>query len=187
METLEIDLLPNWCNQWPELLIRFNDTVIFQNLIKEKQTVKLSLHSKNQNNTLNIGLNNKRFGENGIYDTVLNEDNNIVNDLFLEIVDVKIDSISIKQALINKNYQTKQDDTTSEIYSDGQMFYNGYFLFTYNLPVINSIIEHKYKISNSKKTKTHYSDTDNVFNYEQDLKLIQEIEEILNETKKFDS
>lgn len=186
---LTIKIIPFYCNQWPELTVQFNDKNIFCKNISEEQTIDLILNHQSENR-LKIGLSNKRFGIENIWDTQTDQDGNIISDLKLILVDVLIDGISIIDILLKNMYHTNntsgQPQNNKKIYSDGNINFNGFFEFKYSLPLLNSIINQKFKIPVDNNV-SYFSNYTKAFHYDNDLKIIEEIEEILNETKKLSS
>lgn len=189
MIDLSLTVTPTYCNHWPELTISFNDIVEFQHVIDKSMQLNLSFEEQDFNR-LTIGLSNKSFGENGMWDTAVNESGDIVNDLTLTIDEALINDVSIIELLIKNQYTVNKSPSQSNlddiIYSNGTMYFNGYFTFEYTQPVLNSIINQKFKqpVNNEKSYFSNYTE---LFHYEKDLKLIEEITEILNEAKKLSS
>ena len=183
MIDLSLTVTPTFCNHWPELTISFNDIVEFRHTIDQTMQLNMSFDEKEQNK-LTIGLSNKNFGENGVWNTTVDSENNIIEDLTLRIDEILINDVCIIDLLIKNQYNVikspSQQDLADKIYSDGTMYFNGYFVFEYTQPVLNSIINQKFKKSINKE-KTYFSNYTELFHYERDLELIDEIFGIINE------
>lgn len=190
MNLLSLHLRPTHCNRWPQLVVDFNDQNLTSKIIESEQVIDLEFNGVNDNNTITIGIDNKSFGDNGIWDTEVDQNNNVVNDLTLELVDVKINDVSVLDVLLKNRYQVRQqpgqDHLPSEIDNDNIIRFNGYFLFKYSEPLMNSIINQKWK-QDIEHDKSYFSNYTTLFHYEEDFKLIEEITEILNEAEKLNS
>ena len=88
--TVELDLLPSFCNNWPELSITVNDCVLWQDYVTEKCRVPITFESQ-ELNCVRISYLNKRNGPD-IWDTKMDNNGNIVED----------QNCVLKQVLINK-------------------------------------------------------------------------------------
>lgn len=186
---LEIKVKSSYCNHWPQLTVTFNNNDIFSKNIVEKEKIVLELNHQNKN-TLKIGLNNKSFGTNNIWDTQTDQDGNIIADLNLILEDVLIDDVSIIDILFKNMYfvdnTSGQPIQNEKIFCDGTINFNGFYTFEYSLPLLNSIINQKFKIP-LDNDMSYFSNYTKTFHYEDDLRIIQEIESILDETKKLSS
>lgn len=186
---LEIKVKSSYCNRWPRLTVTFNDNDIFSKDIVEKENIVLKLNHQNKN-TLNIGLSNKSFGTNNVWDTQTDQDGNIIADLNLILEDVLIDDISIIDILLKNMYfvdnTSGQPIQNEKIFCNGTINFNGFYTFEYSLPLLNSIINQKFKIPMDSSI-SYFSNHTKTFHYEDDLRIIQEIENILYETKKLSS
>lgn len=190
MNFLSLHLRPTYCNKWPTLIVDINNQNLMSKIINNEQVVDLEFNSVDGCNTISIGLDNKSFGINGIWDTEVDQHNTVLNDLTLELVDVKINDVSVLDILLKNKYQIQQqsgqDHLPNEIDNDNIMRFNGHFLFKYEEPLLNSIINQKWKqdVSNDK---SYFSNYTTLFHYEEDLKLIKEIYKLIDEAEKFNS
>lgn len=183
---LEINVTPCFSRHWPELTVFFNNSIILREEIVEEKTLSLDLEHK-QSNQLRIGLANKRFGQDNVWDTVVDHEGNILSDLSLTLNDVLVDDTSIIDILIKNRYYADntpgQPENSKKINTNNTMYYNGFFEFDYQLPLLNSIINQKFKMPIDSE-KSYFSNYTKVFHYDEELILIEEIKNILNETKK---
>jgi hypothetical protein len=188
MITLDLKVLPTFCNDWPILEIHHNGELICKQKIKEQQDLKFFLHAKKEsNNKLEIGMSQKRFGKDNIWDTeTVNE--KIIKDRTLTIVSCSLNQIDIKDLLIKNQYHVQIVDQQpiyhpTKVYSEGTMNYNGAFYLTYELPLYNNLTNQKWK-KPVDDSLSYFSNHTLVFHYEQDIKLLEEIEKICNEIEK---
>jgi hypothetical protein len=183
MIKLEIELEPSFCNSWPNIVVEFNKKLIFKDEICENKKLCLDLQDAlPSQNSLVIGMDNKSFGKNHVWDTISNN-NMIVADKTLTINDCMLNDISIKDILLKNFFHIKRVDKQpsyfpDKIYSTGCMNYNGYFFLNFNLPLYNSLIDQKYK-KEIDVSKSYFSNYTKVFHYEEEIELINKIEEKL--------
>lgn len=180
MIKLEIYCNPSFCNSWPNLVIEFNKKLIFKDEICLNKKISLDLYDAlPSQNLLAIGMDNKCFGKNHIWDTI-SDNNIIVADKTLTINDCALDDISVKDILLKNFFHIKRVDKQpsyfpDKIYSTGSMNYNGYFFLNFNLPLYNSLIDQKYK-KEIDLEKSYFSNYTKVFHYEEEIELINKIE-----------
>lgn len=182
---LYLKLIPTECNGWPNLIVEFNKKVIFNQLIKTTQELTLSIDDcTNHNNQLIIGMNNKSFGKNKIWDT-LTKDNKIIKDKTLKIEQAKLDDVDILD-LLNKNlFRVNLVDQQpsyypTKIYANSTMNYNGYFFINFDIPLYNSLTNQKFK-QEKDENLSYFSNYTLKFHYEDEIKLIEKIEKKLKE------
>ena len=185
MASINIKTTSNFCNRWPELSVTCDDVELFRDTVQEQLEITLQI-PEIDSHTVKIGMFNKHFGEDNIWDTEMDDAGNILNDLVMSITDVCVNDISIKN-LLQKNLFTVhkssgQDFLDDKIYSDGCFNFNGYFEFRYSTPIINSIINQKFK-TEVEHDKSYFSNYTKVFHYEDETRLIKEIYEIVDEVK----
>lgn len=129
---LSLDLVGTFCNSWPHLKIYINDSLLFDNCIIDCQTVDLSIPDSPTYNVAMQGI-KKQFGENNVWDTRV-ENDIIVADKTLEIVDLRINNISMS---INWVCGLAEN-------FNGVFYKNQTLTFTVVTPVLDWIIEQKY-------------------------------------------
>lgn len=189
MNSIILKLRPAYCNRWPELTVSHNNKIIFKNIIDCAQQVSIEYTEEN-NNIITVGMSNKHFGEDNIWDTKTDEKGNILEDLTLTLEDALICDISIKEIFLKNMYLISKSSgpelLDDKVYSNGTMNFNGYFKFEYRLPLISSIINQKFKLP-ADHEKSYYSNYTTLFEYDQEIELIQDIERLLDEIKKLNS
>ena len=184
MIKLTLELESTNCNGWPNLIIEFNNKKILEKIIEKKATVKVNLdHELKSNNQLIIGINNKSFGRKGIWDTKT-KDNKIIADKTLTVTSCKLDDVETKDLLIKNKFHVKLVDKQPSYYptiipAQGIMNYNGYFFVSFSLPLYNDLTNQKFK-KQVDHDKSYFSNYTKVFHYDEEQKIISEIDSILN-------
>ena len=184
MIKLTLELESTNCNGWPNLIIEFNNKKILEKIIEKESTLEVELDNVlKTNNQLIIGMNNKSFGRKGIWDTKT-KDNKIIADKTLTVTSCKLDDVETKDLLIKNKFHIKLVDKQPSYYptivpSQGIMNYNGYFFISFSLPVYNDLTNQKFK-KQVDHEKSYFSNYTKVFHYDEEQKIISEIESILN-------
>lgn len=181
---IDIEVIGTHCNTWPTLVLEINNDKVYCDTVKSRQKISLEYKSlKQQGNKLVIGMTNKSFGGNGVWDTV-SKNNVIIEDKTIEILSLKLDDVDCKDLFKNRFYVKRTDKQPSYfpdvIESIGVMNYNGYFSFDFDLPLYASIINKKFK-QDTNKDLSYFSNYTKVFHYEEEIKVINEINAILKE------
>lgn len=186
-----IDIKGTFCNTWPNLVVEINKQEIFSGKIENEQSIQLQFNQlQNTGNRFVIGMNNKSFGENGVWDTKI-KDNKIIQDKTLSVESIRLDDVECKSLLHNTFYvhRVKGQPTyfPDKVNSAGMMNYNGYFTFSFDLPLYNSLINQKYKQPVDKDI-SYFSNYTKVFHYEEEIEVINKIYDVLKEVdEKFSS
>ena len=184
MINLTLELESTNCNGWPNLIIEFNNKKIIEKIIEKESTLEVELDNVlKSNNQLTVGMNNKSFGRKGIWDTKT-KDNKIIADKTLTITSCKLNDVETKDLLIKNKFHIKLVDKQPSYYptivpSQGIMNYNGYFFISFSLPVYNDLTNQKFK-KQVDHEKSYFSNYTKVFHYDEEQKIISEIESILN-------
>jgi|TARA_Y100000310_G_C20352872_1_gene655233 hypothetical protein len=184
MIKLNLKLEATDCNGWPNLIIEFNNKKILEKIIEKESTLEVELDNVlKSNNQLIIGMNNKSFGRKGIWDTKT-EDNKIIKDKTLIITSCKLNDVETKDLLIKNKFRVRLVDKQPSYYptiipSQGIMNYNGYFFINFSLPLYNNLTNQKFK-RQIDHDKSYFSNYTKVFHYDEEQKIISELESILN-------
>ena len=128
-------------------------------------------------------MDNKSFGKKGIWDTKT-KNNKIIKDKKLTIKSIKLDDVECI-TLTNNTFYVKRVDKQptyfpDKVESQGMMNYNGYFTFSFDLPLYNSLINQKFKKPMDNKI-SYFSNFTKVFHYEEEKEVIDDIYNILKE------
>lgn len=181
---IDLQVEATFCNEWPILVVEVNGAVIYRKQIEGKTTVTLQ-HTdlKPSGNRFIVGMEGKRFGRNGVWDTK-SRDNKIVQDKTINVVSVKLDDVECKSLFDHKFFVQRVDKQPSYfpdvVESIGMMNYNGYFTFDFDTPLYNSLINKKFK-KPMDSDLSYYSNYTKVFHYEEETEVINSIYDILKE------
>ena len=181
---ITIDIEGTFCNSWPNLIVEVNNQKIYSNHIENSQIIELEFNSLLQTgNRFVIGMDNKSFGKKGIWDTKT-KNNKIIKDKKLTIKSIKLDDVECI-TLTNNTFYVKRVDKQptyfpDKVESQGMMNYNGYFTFSFDLPLYNSLINQKFKKPMDNKI-SYFSNFTKVFHYEEEKEVIDDIYNILKE------
>lgn len=121
---------------------------------------------------------NKRFGTAGIWDTAVHN-GTITEDRAISLVDIVLDDVSIKSYTFDHcRFVTEHGENIQTDYFG----HNGNFVFEFNVPVYEWIICNCIKPRANPESDFVISTTaDNLFDYDQDLIELDEIEKILQQ------
>jgi hypothetical protein len=180
---ISVKAIGTFCNTWPNLVIEINNQKIYDGLLEGAQDIEL-YHDDllKKGNMFVIGMNNKSFGKNRIWDTK-SENNKIIEDKSIKIQSLKLEGVECKDLFGNKFHVRRVDKQPSyfpdQVEAVDTMNYNGYFCFGFDLPLYNFLINKKFK--KATKKISYFSNYTKVFHYEHEEKIIREIEKNLKE------
>ena len=181
---IDIVAVGTFCNSWPNLVVEGNNETLFDGEIQNTKSITLEFtKTVKKGNNIIIGMNNKSFGKDNIWDTKT-ENNVIKGDKTIKILSLKLDGVECKE-LFNNKFNVKRTDRQPSYFPDvvdsvDVMNYNGYFGFGFDLPLYNSIIKMKFKRDHSDEV-SYFSNYTKVFHYDGEEKIIQEIKGNLRE------
>lgn len=175
-----LQLFGTKCNEWPRFRVIGNSITYFDSEVCENATIEFDMPLLD-NNTLIIQHYDKKFGENGQWDTKC-EGDQIIEDRAVRLVKLEIDSVDITKYFVRHWTWTTTDGT--ELTTD-YFGHNGQACIEFTAPVYNWIITKLVHDPETSKYKaqdliieTSHSD---LFNYTQDIIELAEIEKILKE------
>lgn len=181
---IDIEVHGTFCNSWPNMIVEINNKIVYNDAIDA--TKKITLHHDDlldQNNSLIIGMNNKSFGQNRIWDTKT-KNNIIQQDKTLRVLSLKLNGVECKKLFNNKFYVKRAHKQPSYfpdvIDSVDTMNYNGYFRFSFDMPLYNSLINKKFKKDIGSTSASYFSNYTKVFHYEDEQRIINNIYRTLN-------
>ena len=185
MSKLTIQLSSTYCNRWPEITVVVDDSAVYSCSVVKNKDITIDIPDSGKHK-VEIGMLNKHFGINNVWDTKTDSGGNIVEDLTLTILDAQVDTVSIRDILLKNLFtvvkSSGQEFLDDQIYSDGTVNFNGKFVFEYTNPIMNSIINQKFKIP-VDKNKSYFSNYTKIFHYEEEKCLINDIYRLLDEIK----
>ena len=182
MVKLALTVTGTFCNSWPRLVVEFNENKIFHKEIQNTETLEFDLNANDSDNLLVVGMDNKSFGQNGVWDTKA-VDNVIHEDKTITVDSVRLDDVECKDLFYN-TFHVKRTGKQPSYFPDvvttqDKMNYNGYFKMNFSLPLYNNLINQKFK-KEIDQNKSYFSNYTKTFHYEGEQKLINEITEVLN-------
>jgi len=185
MVLLNIEATSQYCNHWPTLVINHNGVQIFSDVIEEQKNIELELESiENQQNTLQVGMKGKMFGDKGVFDTVVT-DGVITEDLQINLQKVTLDQVDIMDLLTRNDYTVDivpgmKPYHKTKFKANGELAFNGYYVMEYELPLFKYLTNAKWK-KPADDGVSYFSNHTMVFHYEEQKKEMQETELILKE------
>jgi len=187
--SLTISLTGYYYNHWPNLKILHNNVAVFDQQIINDQllTIDLTCDKTNELKFIHYG---KSFGEDGVWDS----SPDATEQCFINIKDILFNKVSISETLKSKlifntewtDLQIEQNtqefiDTYSTIQCYGMMNFNGSITIEFDTPVYNWLIFSKYKVPMTDTA--YFSNYSSRWHYDEDLKVIEEIKELIDVDK----
>ena len=170
---LEIKAHGFFCNTWPVLTIAQNGTK-FEYSVENETDVSIVL----DNAPFQLGMHNKSFGTNKIYDTKLDASGNILADKFIKIEEIKIDEVSVLRLLPKVDYNSKEQG--SIIIHDSCLRFNGDWSFPIGNNPYDWIIDTTYQQTNEYRDTSYFSDYTILNNYSDHYQYINKIRKLLD-------
>lgn len=159
------------------LRVAVNNHIYFDDYVKENITIDCTV-SIAKHNQLTINHYGKQFGENGVWDTKVANDV-ITHDRAIKINAIELNDVDIAKYIVNHWPFTASDGTT--LYTD-YIGHNGLLTIDFDAPVYDWIIQKLVKpttvLTAATVVETSHSD---LFNYTNDLKELNAIENLLKE------
>ena len=183
---LAIDLKGQYYNHWPFARITVNNLILFDGEVIDIVTLMFNINAVDKNQLI-IEHYGKRFGDNNVYDCSADQH----EDCVLTIKDIRFEDITVGPEIMNKLFfktvwtdaqlQTmlKEDlSLMSEVScQNGTMNFNSSFNLEFETPILNWLTIAKYKKPVEKTT--YFSNHALRWHYEEDLKLIEEIKQLI--------
>jgi len=179
----QVDMIPSFCNAWPEIEIEINGVKLWANTVTQTQTVILEFDLKSKNQVY-IRYLNKRNGPD-VYDTEVDSNGNIIADQMCEL-----DNFIIQNSrcdFLKHELEYYRDDGTVQKQSWGFLAYRGHYQFEFPNTVYDWIIEHRKKYTfEMKKYSSSLAYWTNYLGDPSDIRtqeLLKEVEELLQKIK----
>jgi tRNA A37 methylthiotransferase MiaB len=127
--TIEIDLVGNACNGSPIFTVSVGDDILFNQEVLGRQSLKLTYKNSLDTRKLKFCMS----GKNDLFDTILDDNNNIIEDKNIKFFSIKIDGQDVYNDLHFWFNQTShyQNDILLPIGTDG-LYKNGSIEFELN-------------------------------------------------------
>lgn len=166
--TLTINITGTEGHDWPHLTININDVIYYDDTVIGNKILSFDLADADVYNVSFAGI-NKLSGENNIWDTILDENGNILKDKSILINDISINSISMGDIWI------RSQSFNSGTFNYKGFYENGELNFSIENPVLDWIITEKY-IKNQIINNTEMYDGSDKFDHKNILNKINHIE-----------
>ena len=167
---LDLNVTGTFCNTWPELTIQQNNKIVFCNPIENITSISLTLDYA----PFTVGMQNKSFGNNNVWDTLVDQDNNVLADKTITIDEFLLDDVSVLKLLPNIKYED------SFIY-DSVLRFNGFWIFSISTTAYDYIIDLRNSVKKQKsKELSYFSDTTVVGDYSDHYAVIERIRNTLD-------
>jgi hypothetical protein len=168
-----------WCNNWPRFKISGNNCIYFDDYVVENKVIEFFMPA-HEHNTLILEHYGKQFGQNNQWDT-LSKDGVIIQDRAIRLISLELDEVEISQYL-TAHWPFKTD--SGQILPTDYFGFNGYCCIEFNSPTYDWIITKLVHDPSSYTPNAHdliiETSHNDLFNYDQDLITLSEIEQLLN-------
>lgn len=183
---LRIDLQGQYYNHWPFARITVNDRELFDGQVQDSVSLMFNINA-DEKNLLRIKHHGKRFGDEGVYDCSADQ----TEDCVLTIKDIRFDDVTVGDELMSQLFfqtcwtdaqlQTIPEDQLAAMNQTsakcGIMNFNSTLDIEFETPIFNWLTIAKYKKPVEKTT--YFSNHALRWHYEEDLKLIEEIKQLI--------
>jgi hypothetical protein len=136
-----LNLTGSKCNEYPRLSVLHNQQVVYSGLIEESIEVELDIELQKHNQITLEGI-DKSQGDNGKWDTQLDEDGQIIADKWLSINNIWIDNINMGPEWIKS--LTLVNSTGTQQFLTRTWWNNGSISFSIQQPLLDWIIQEKF-------------------------------------------
>lgn len=155
----------------PKVSILINKDILFEGIIDGLHELDCPVELKDGDVVTVVGI-NKRNGEDGVWDTIVDSNGNIISDKYLVINNIMINNISMGREWISSINSLGNFESNS-IYKNGEL------KFIAQEPLLNWIIEQKY-INKKSDVVDSYSGAGK-FDYEYIRNRIDAIKQLLDD------
>ena len=183
---LAIDLQGQQCNHWPFARITVNEQELFNGEVVDSVGLIFNVNV-DEKNLLRIEHYGKQFGDNGVYDCTADQ----TEDCVLTIKDIRFNNVTVGDELMAQLFfqtcwtdaqlKTMSADALAQMSKttakQGIMNFNSQFNLEFETPILNWLTVAKYKKPVEKTT--YFSNHALRWHYEEDLKLIDEIKQLI--------
>lgn len=149
---LKLDLVGTCVNTWPVLTIKQGDKR-YDYTIEGASVLDIDL----DDDSFSLGMYNKSFGQNHIWDTKIDEDGHVVEDKYIQINRFEIDDVDISDLFMWMTYSSiEQGD---QVLHDGVIRFNGCWNFDISDGIpYNWIIDTRQPPPTERETVNYFSD-----------------------------
>lgn len=137
---LSISVFGSKVNSWPTLLISINDCIVYNKEVSGSKTISIDVDVTEVYH-INISGIGKKFGEDGVYDTIVDSQGNIIQDKSLIITDISVNGIAMDDHWI-RSLPFFTDNFTN--FSAKGFYTSGELRFSITEPVLDWIINERF-------------------------------------------
>jgi hypothetical protein len=175
----KLNLTGSKCNEYPRLTVRHNQQVVYSGLIEESTDVELDIELQERNQITLEGI-DKSQGDNGKWDTQLDQDGQIIADKWLSINNIWIDNIGMGPEWVKS--LTLVSGTGTQQFLDRTWWNNGSISFSIELPLLDWIIDEKFiKVEQNTVASHDARSGERKFDYVYIQEKIKAIQTIIND------
>jgi|688.fasta_scaffold476186_1 hypothetical protein len=185
MTNISLDVTGYYFNHWPFLKVIINDLVIFDNEIVNHQILNFDVDCV-EHNQLRLIHYGKRYNDNNVWDT------DGKNDCYLNINDIRFEGVELGIHLKSQlefvthwrpfqlsDHSDEFINQHSRLLSNGMMTFNGEIVLDFETPVLNWLTIKKFRVPINEDV-AYFSNHSARWHYTQDLKLINNIKQLMN-------
>ena len=163
-----------YCNSWPKLTIKQNNKTLYEEFIVNSHIVDMQIENK----SFTIGMEDKSFGTDNVWDTLVDNNGTITADKYHVIKNISLDDVNFEHNLHKLSYLSKEHGLTTSY--DQIIRFNGCWQIDTEGNPYNWIIDLTNKKVDAETRKVSYfSDYESHGNYADHKVVIDEIKEIL--------
>lgn len=171
---LKMEITGFYCNSWPILTIKQNNIKVFEQPVINNNSVNLSIANK----PFTIGMENKSFGQDNVWDTTVDEDGNIIADKYIQINTIAIDDVEFEQNLHKIPYHSIENGKT-DVY-DKTIRFNGYWDIDLEGNPYNWLIDIANHSENTGPKLSYFSDYNVIGNFKDHYSVIDKIRKLIS-------
>ena len=170
---LRLELVGARVNTWPILTIKQGDKR-YDFTVEGETVVDITLDDA----TFSLGMYNKSFGQNHVWDTSIDKQGNVLQDKFIQINSFLIDEVEINDLFMWMTYSSiEQGD---QVLHDGVIRFNGCWHFDIQDGIpYNWIIDIRTPAPTDKKAVNYFSDY-TVRDKDEQYKMMDKIRKLIN-------
>jgi hypothetical protein len=173
--TVDLNIVPSFCNQWPQIEIEANGQVLWNDSITHESTIKVEFLAQEQN-SVRIKYINKRNGPD-VWDTEIDKDGAIIADQHAVLTGIKINRARCNWLIETMTWNYANGDKKENY---GFMDLQGYTEIIFPAEVYKWIVQ-QHQAMTPQKEQTSSLDYKNIYipqhENEMSCRLIEEIKQ----------
>lgn len=177
--TIDLTIVPSFCNQWPQLEIEANDQTVWKDYVTQGSTISVDFLAQEQN-TVRIKYINKRNGPD-VWDTKIDENGAIVEDQHAVLTNIRINRAQANWLIATTEWHYANGEQKQNF---GFMTHQGYMQINFPLDVYTWIIQQR-RATATQSEQTSSLDYKNIYipQHENEIscQLIEEIKQSISQ------